>query len=313
MATKKRGLGKNLNALLFDALDEEPFTLPATDLQEHSGKIERLDLQPQELLVHQLQPGKYQPRRDIAPAELESLADSVRAQGVIQPIIVRPLNINSPLGDLQFEIIAGERRWRAAQSAGLEKVPVVVRDVSDQSAMVMALIENIQREDLNPMEEARAFERLSKEFSLTHVQISETVGKSRTAITNSLRLLTLSEEIKVFLEQGHLDVGHAKVLLSLKESQQLQVAKTIIEKGLSVRETERLVAQVQKPQSNSSASNRSKPMDPDIVRLQNALSDKLGAPTRLVHSHHGKGKIVIHYNSLDELDGVLAHLDPSLV
>lgn len=313
MVTKKRGLGKNLNALLFDTLGEENFKLSTSDsLDNSSFDSETLNLNTQELSFAQLQPGKYQPRREISPTELESLADSIRAQGIIQPIVVRALNEKGKDGLSQFEIIAGERRWRAAQLVGLEKVPVVIRDVSDQAAMCMALIENIQRENLNPIEEAFAFERLAKEFSLTHIQISEIVGKSRAAITNSLRLLTLNEEIKKFLEQRLLDVGHAKVLLTLREAQQLQIAKIVVEKGLSVRETECLVAEAQKPKGEKIARS-SKHLDPDIVRLQNALSDKLGAPTRLVHSQQGKGKIVIHYNSLDELDGVLAHLDPSLV
>lgn len=308
MAIKKRGLGKNLNALLFTALGEESLT-PADELKVQDAAKPPSDTENfiQELLVHQLQPGQYQPRQLIASEELESLAASVRAQGIIQPILVRPLMDN------RFEIIAGERRWRAAQLAGLDKVPVVVRKVADQNAMAMALIENIQREDLNPLEEALAFERLAKEFSLTHAQISEIVGKSRTAITNSLRLLTLGDAVKLLLKQGALEVGHAKVLLMLKEPKQSHIAKIVVDKSLSVRETERLVMQSQNTRSGEGLKLKAKPRDPDIVRLQNALSDKLGAQTQLIHNQQGKGKIVIHYNSLDELDGVLAHLDPSLV
>lgn len=320
MTTKKRGLGKSLNALLFDPLNNED-ELNTTNLgskQEGNDALERCIASLsthktviESLDVHQLQPGKYQPRREINPIDLEPLADSIRAQGIIQPVVVRPISDRAQGPDGKYEIIAGERRWRAAQLAGLNVIPVVVRNVSDQIAMAMALIENIQREDLNPLEEAFAFERLAKEFSLTHGQVAEMVGKSRTTITNSLRLLTLGEDLKLWLERGDLEVGHAKVLLTLKDPLQSQVARSVVEKGLSVRETERMIVNLQNGSSEKAGFSKSKNIDPDIVRLQNSLSDKLGATTQIVHSNHGKGKIVIHYNSLDELDGVLVHLDPS--
>jgi len=321
MAIKKRGLGKSLNALLFNPLNSEEEAADnavTTQLKGDSAIPEDLighvtnKLHIETLDVHQLQPGKYQPRREINLIDLEPLADSIRTQGVIQPVVVRPIGDCSQGINCKFEIIAGERRWRAAQLAGLTAIPVVVRDVSDQAAMAMALIENIQREDLNPLEEAYAFERLTKEFSLTHAQVAELVGKSRTSITNSLRLLTLGDDLKLWLERGDLEVGHAKVLLTLRDPLQAQVAKAVVEKGLSVRETERMIVSLQNLRTHKPSLSKSKHLDPDIVRLQNSLSDKLGATTLIVHSNLGKGKIVIHYNSLDELDGVLVHLDPSL-
>jgi ParB family chromosome partitioning protein len=320
MAIKKRGLGKSLNALLFDPFsNEDDIDTGRAELENGGNRVLDKTLAssiPKTVIdtleVHQLQPGKYQPRREINPVDLESLADSIRAQGVIQPIVVRPLSAKTQGPDAQYEIIAGERRWRAAQLAGLSCVPVVLRNVSDQVAMAMALIENIQREDLNPLEEACAFERLAKEFNLTHGQVAEMVGKSRTTVTNSLRLLTLGEDLKLWLERGDLEVGHAKVLLTVKDPLQTQLARTVVEKGLSVRETERMILNLQNGRSEKLGSTKSKNLDPDIVRLQNSLSDKLGATTQIVHSNLGKGKIVIHYNSLDELDGVLIHLDPSL-
>ncbi len=321
MAIKKRGLGKSLNALLFDPLsNEDEIETSSVSAKKEDKKAEgdKSSAGPslnkttiETLAVQQLQPGKYQPRRDINPIDLESLADSIRAQGLIQPIVVRPLNAKTPSPQTKYEIIAGERRWRAAQLAGLTEVPVVLRNVSDQVAMAMALIENIQREDLNPLEEARAYERLAKEFDLTHGQVAEMVGKSRTTITNSLRLLTLGNDLKSWLERGDLEVGHAKVLLTLKDPLQTQIARAVVEKGLSVRETERMIVNLQNGSSEKAALGKSKNIDPDIIRLQKTLSDKLGASTQIVHSNVGKGKIIIHYNSLDELDGVLIHLDPS--
>ena len=299
MATKKRGLGKNFNALLFDTLGREDIPITPNPSTANAQHIHTLALT-------QLQPGKYQPRREMNAMDLEALADSVRAQGVIQPVIVRHVVDDS------FEIIAGERRFRAAKLAGLESIPVVIRDVSDQTAMAMALIENIQREDLSPLEEAHAFERLAKEFTLTHAKVAEMVGKSRASVSNSVRLLNLNAELQSLLEQGDIEVGHAKLLLTLKDPLQAKIAKMVVEKGLSVRETERVIANLEPVRSNGSSSHKGKHLDPDIVRLQNSLSDKLGAPIQIVHSVQGKGKIVIHYSSLDELDGVLAHLDPTL-
>lgn len=252
-----------------------------------------------ELEVQQLSPGKYQPRRHIVQPELEQLAESIRSQGVIQPILVRKFGKG-------YEIIAGERRWRAAQIAGLSKVPVIIKEVTDRQAMIIALIENIQRSDLNPLEEARALERLAKDFGLTHAAVAEAVGKSRVTVTNILRLLVLSDEVKAFLEKGLLEVGHAKVLLALTTQEQNNVAKTIVAKKLSVRQTEQLVAGLHNRASKSS--KRLPAIDPDIRRLQNSLSEKLGAVVELQHGQQGKGKIVISYNSLAELDGILDHI-----
>lgn len=269
--------------------------------QEVKGSIEEKKSGLLELEVTQLQPGRYQPRHSMDETQLEQLADSIRSQGIIQPILVRKIKAD------KYEIIAGERRWRAAQKAGLQRVPVVVKEVSDEKAMAMALIENIQREDLNALEEAHALERLSKEFGLTHEQVAEAVGKSRTTVTNLLRLLTLTEDVKRLLEKGKLAFGHAKVLLGLKSHQQNQAARVIIDKELSVRETEQLVARFTETVSKSKAIKK-EVMDPDVKRLQNTLSEKLGATVEIQHKQ-GKGRVLIHYNSLEELEGILEHLE----
>ena len=291
----KRGLGKGLDALLMGTKTPTEPSLTAEPIQQptQGGLLE--------LSITSLVPGRYQPRREMQANELEALAESIRAQGIIQPLIVRPFEKNT------YEIIAGERRWRAAQLAGLEKVPVVVKNVGDEAAMVMALIENIQRADLNPLEEALAFDRLAKEFGLTHIQVAEAVGKSRTVITNSLRLLTLSDDVKLYLEQREIEVGHAKVLLGLRGHLQSKIARLVVQKGLSVRETERLVGQAAEGSSEGNSTKRF--VDPDIRQLQQNLSDKLGARLEIAHSQQGKGKIVIHYNNLDELDGILGHIN----
>ncbi len=292
-------LGKGLEALLGAA---RAIPLP----ERESAKVVHQNAL--ELSLKQLSPGRYQPRRIIHEAELETLANSIRTQGIIQPILVRKT------GEDHYEIIAGERRWRAAQMAGLTAVPVVIKEVSDENAMAIALIENIQRENLNPLEEALALERLSKEFHLTHQQVAEAVGKSRAVISNLLRLLTLPETIKTYLEQSRLDVGHAKVLLGLSGKAQLEAAEMVVHKGLSVRETERLVEQLlaKTNATESGIKTRSSQYvvskDPDVQRLENSLSEKLGAAVEIVHSHNGKGRIVIQYNNLEELDGILAHI-----
>jgi ParB family chromosome partitioning protein len=244
--------------------------------------------------------GRYQPRVDMHPDSLEDLANSIKAQGVVQPIVVKPA------GNGGYEIIAGERRWRAAQLAGLQEIPAVVRDVPDQTAMAMALIENIQREDLNPMEEANALQRLIREFQLTHQEVAEAVGRSRAAVSNLLRLLELNDDVKRLVEQGQLEMGHARALLVLKDAAQTAAARSVVEKGLSVRETERLV----KRWSVNPGGERpaAAVLDPDIRRLQDDLSEKLGAGVQFRHTSKGRGKLVISYNSLDELDGILAHI-----
>jgi ParB family transcriptional regulator, chromosome partitioning protein len=293
MAAKKRGLGKGLDALLGNSGSYE--ATPATvEEAAADGLLKNLP-------VDILQRGVYQPRVDMHPDTLEELANSIRAQGVVQPIVVRPV-----AGD-RYEIIAGERRWRAAQLAGLHEIPAVVRDVPDQAAMAMALIENIQREGLNPMEEATALHRLIEEFGLTHQQTADAVGRSRAAVSNLLRLLSLAEPVKRMLEQGELEMGHARALLALEGEQQIKVAQQVAAKGMSVRETERLVKHtLEQPQGKSAKPTQTQ--DPDVRRLEQDLGEKLGARVAVQHGSQGKGKLVIQYNSLDELDGILDHI-----
>ncbi|MCX4026788.1 ParB/RepB/Spo0J family partition protein [Endozoicomonas sp. SM1973] len=288
MATKKRGLGRGLDALLGSATAT---TVVETGNEQNS----QLD----ELPVEWIQRGRYQPRRDMHPEALEELASSIKAQGVMQPIVVRPIGQN------KYEIIAGERRWRATQLAGLEKIPAVIREVPDEAAIAMALIENIQREDLNPIEEAMALHRLQQEFGLTQQQVADAVGKSRATITNLLRLMTLADDVKTMLEHGDLEMGHARAILTLTKTQQLVAAKTIVAKGLSVRQTEALVRHMQ---AEAETTKPEQKIDPDIKQLEDELGDKLGTEVLIQHSAKGKGKLVIKYNNLDELDGVLAHI-----
>jgi len=293
MAVKKRGLGKGLGALLTAAA-------PA-DYQAETGLQVRTEAALLDLPVETLAPGRYQPRKTIHDEELQSLADSIRAQGILQPIVVRPLS------ETQYEIIAGERRWRAAKLAGLHTVPALIKAVHDEAALAMALIENIQRENLSALEEAYALERLAKEFNLTHAEVGESVGRSRAGISNLLRLLSLNEDVQKLLEQGGLEVGHAKVLLALKGSEQSEVAKKAASEGWSVRELEEWLAD-DAPEYAASASASKLPMDPDVRRLLTSLSDKLGAKLRIVHRANGKGRLVIQYNSLEELDGIISHI-----
>lgn len=291
MATKKRGLGRGLDALLGGAASPTT-TAPAG---EANG-----DASLRSLPVDVIQRGKYQPRSDMKNDTLSELADSIRAQGVVQPIVVRPI------GGGRYEIIAGERRWRAAQMAELHEVPVVVRDVPDEAAIAMALIENIQRENLNPLEEARALKRLIDEFDLTHEGAAEAVGRSRAAVSNLLRLLELNEDVKDLLEGGGLEMGHARALLALRGGLQSETAARVVAKGLSVRETEALV---RKTQNELDSPGKPAPKaDPDIQRFETKLSETLGAKVNIQHGNKGKGKLTIHYNSMDELDGILAHI-----
>ena len=289
MATKKRGLGRGLDALLGGST--------AATLEEEAVKVDSRELQ--HLPLELIQRGKYQPRRDMDPAALEELASSIKAQGVMQPIVVRPI------GGGRFEIIAGERRWRASQQAGLDKIPAMVREVPDEAAIAMALIENIQREDLNPIEEAVALQRLQQEFELTQQQVADAVGKSRVTITNLLRLIALPDEIKTLLSHGDLEMGHARALLGLPLEQQVDGARHVVARGLTVRQTEALVRQwlnaKEKPVEKAK-------VDPDINRLEQRLAEKLGAPVQIKHGQKGKGQLVIRYSSLDELQGVLAHI-----
>lgn len=288
MAAKKRGLGRGLDALLGGSM------AAVADAADVRGTELR------EIPVDLLQPGKYQPRTDMHPESLEELANSIKAQGVVQPIVIRPI------GGGRYEIIAGERRWRAAQIAGLHEIPAVVRDVPDEAAVAMALIENIQREDLNPIEEAVALQRLIDEFEMTHQQAAGAVGRSRAAVSNLLRLLTLNEDVRKMLEHGDLEMGHARALLALQGRAQSEAAREVATRGYSVRETEQLVRRLGEPPAQGKKASPSP--DPDIRRLQEELSGKLSAKVLFQHAARGNGKLVIHYNSLDELDGILQRI-----
>ncbi len=283
--TQKRGLGRGLSDL---GLNELLTEIDDTSLADSKTELKKLT-------IDVIQPGHYQARRQMGKDALEELANSIRAQGIIQPIVVQPVG-------QRYEIIAGERRWRAAQLAGLKEVPAVIRHITDEAAVTMSLIENIQRQNLNAIEEAAALQRLLDEFKMTHEEIAEAVGKSRTSVTNSLRLLKLNPDVKALLEQGHLDMGHARALLALEGFQQSGAANIIVNRALSVRETEKLIQHWQS--ENKSSANRPA-MDPDVARLQHHLSDKLGATVTIRHGAKGKGKLIIHYNSADELEGIL--------
>jgi ParB family chromosome partitioning protein len=296
MAAKKRGLGRGLDALLGSATKADG----ESPEQGAAAGSETLSSLPVDLIER----GRYQPRRDFNPDSLQELADSIAAQGVVQPIVVRPI------AGGRYEIIAGERRWRATQQAGLGEIPVVIKDVPDQTAMAMGLIENIQRDDLNPLEEATALHRLLNEFELTHQQIAQAVGKSRTTVTNLLRLLDLNDDVKRLIEERRLEMGHARALLGLKEQLQSEAARKVVAQGLSVRETEKLVRRLQGEEVPDGSSAKPAPKeDPDVLRLESDLTDKLGARVKVQQGSGGKGKLVISYNSLDELDGILEHIN----
>jgi len=289
MSAKKRGLGKGLGALMGDMA-----------VKEHAKDSV------QDLPVEYLQRGKYQPRKDMDPGRLQELADSIRAQGIIQPIIVREIGYN------RYEIIAGERRWRAGQLAGIAEVPVVIKDIEDRAAMAIALIENIQREDLNPLEEAEALLRLVAEFELTHQQVAEAVGRSRATVTNLLRLNELEGAVKVFLISRQMGMGHARALLSLSAEKQILLATKVAEEGLSVRVTEALVRKVQKAAEEGEGAAeqaKEKVFDQDALRLQEAITDLLGAKTTIKHKRNGQGSVVIDYSNLDELDGIVSRFN----
>lgn len=285
MSAKKRGLGRGLDALLATSQSTQASAEPA------GSELNKLP-------IEWLSPGKYQPRKDMSPEALEDLASSIRSQGVIQPVVVRQT------GDNQYEIIAGERRWRAAQLAGLDVIPCLIKDVPDESAVAIALIENIQREDLNAMEEAQALDRLMIEFALTHQEVAEAVGKSRTTVTNLLRLNKLNDDVKKLVEYGDIEMGHARALLSLEGEQQSEAAQHVSGKGLTVRDTEKLVKKMLEP----AAPKPEKKVDPDVARLATRLSENVGAPVTIDHNAKGKGKMTINFASLDELDGILTKL-----
>ncbi|MBT8131465.1 MAG: ParB/RepB/Spo0J family partition protein [Gammaproteobacteria bacterium] len=288
MAAKRKGLGRGLDVLL---------STPAVDTgNKTQGDLLSID-------IDLLEPGQYQPRVDMRQETLAELASSITAQGVVQPIVIRPVGKK---GD-RYEIIAGERRWRAAQMAGLSQIPAVVRDISDAAAVAMALIENIQREDLNPLEEARALERLIDEFDMTHQGAADAVGRSRASVTNLLRLLDLDDAVAVMVEHREIEMGHARALLGLSGKAQLAAAREVASRGLSVRETERLVKKLQ-GKKNSKGKARKASVDPDVQRLENELSERLGAAVSIRHESSGKGALEIRYHSLDELEGILQRI-----
>jgi len=306
VAKKKRGLGRGLDALLASSRADAVPTVSG-DAPDTSGPEEQAVAAPgvqselRHLPVEWVQPGRYQPRRDIQPEALEELAASIKAQGLMQPIVVRPL----PGQTDRFEIIAGERRWRATQLAQLDKVPALVRDVPDEAAIAMALIENIQREDLNPMEEAMALHRLQNEFELTQMEVAEAVGKNRATVANLLRLMNLNDDVKKMLEHGDIEMGHARALLGLSGDQQSTAANDVVSRALTVRQTEALVRNLQSGSGKKEADSRP---NPDVQRLERMLGEKLGARVAIQHSAKGKGKLVINYTNLDELDGIIAHI-----
>ncbi|MES2211803.1 MAG: ParB/RepB/Spo0J family partition protein [Pseudomonadota bacterium] len=291
----KRGLGKGLNELLSTsiAMQQEVAVAERPEQLKESG----LSLLPIDRIVA----SPFQPRRAMHSEGLEQLAESIRAQGVLQPVVVRIKPMETPV---QYELIAGERRLRAAQLAGLTQIPAIIRNVSDETAMAIALIENIQRENLNPIDEAKGLARLSDEMGLTHLEVAEAVGKSRSSITNLLRLLSLNEDVQLALENGEIELGHAKSLMALKGPIQSQVARAVIRRAMSVRETDRIVQRLLDPENSK---RRQAGVDPNIRRLENDLADKLGAPVAIRHSQKGKGTVVIHYNDADELQGILEH------
>jgi ParB family chromosome partitioning protein len=291
MSAKKKRLGRGLDVLL-----SKPAAETAVKSEDGLRQI------PLELL----QRGQYQPRVDIRKDTLEDLAGSIRAQGVVQPIVARPLPAVD--GVKRYEIVAGERRWRAAQMAGLDTIPAVVKEIPDEAAIAMALIENIQRENLNPLEEARALARLIDDFGLTHADAAEAVGRSRAAVSNLLRLRELSERVKPLLESRQLEMGHARALLGIADpAQQYDAARQVVKKGLSVRETERLVRRMTEKASKPAAT-KPQAANADVRRLETEVAEKLGAKVHIEHTQKGAGRLVIRYNSLDELDGILRHI-----
>lgn len=315
MSQKKPVLGRNLNALLGAHLSRPVAPMSATNPAGADGAAVEsppapLAEQLARLPLDLLQRGRYQPRVDMRPETLQELADSIKAQGVVQPIIVRPIGVaGSGAISQRYEIVAGERRWRAAQLAGLSEIPAIVRAVPDETAVAVALIENIQRENLNALEEARALERLIGEFELTHQEAAEAIGRSRAAVSNLLRLLELAPEVGTLLERREIEMGHARALLGLtNRKQQMEVAGLVAKKGLSVRETEALVRRMQQPAASRGDGADSAARDPNVQKLEQDLADKLGAKVAIRHAASGKGKLVVNYNSLDELDGILAHI-----
>jgi ParB family transcriptional regulator, chromosome partitioning protein len=282
---KPKGLGRGLDALL------------ANDIETASGSDALFMLN-----VAQLQPGKYQPRSYMDDAAMQTLADSIKTQGIMQPILVREISVD------KYEIIAGERRWRASQIAGLAEVPVLVREIADESALAMALIENIQRENLNPLEEAQGIKRLIDEFAMTHEKAAEAVGRSRVAVSNLLRLLSLSAPVQELLMQNKLDMGHARALIGLDAAQQIMLANKVVHQDLSVREVEKFVQQLIQQKQNIKNKQVKTNTNQDLQRLQETLAEQLGMSVSIQHQENGKGKLVIQYQNLDELDHLFKRL-----
>ena len=312
MRTKRTSLGRGLGDLglseLLGDLNAPTVAVapPPTITIEQEAAItpaKPMGAELKSLPVDRLQAGRYQPRKTFDETALQELANSIKSQGIIQPIVVRPMNNG-------YEIIAGERRWRAAQLAGLHDVPVIVKDLTDEAALAMSLIENIQRKDLNVIEEAEALDRLIREFDLTHQELADAVGKSRVGITNLLRLLKLNSDVRLLVETGQIEMGHARALLGLEGMEQSKVAQSIAAKGLSVRQSEILIRRIHdiKSAASQGADADLKP-DPDVLRLQTELAEKLGAHIQIQHTAKGKGRLLIHYNSLEELQGILEHIE----
>lgn len=303
--TDKKKLGRGLDALLSTGSTETMASLLGRPRDRSAAAVTApqaaKDGDLRHIPIDLVQRGKYQPRTDMHEEALEELANSIRRQGVMQPIVVRPISSD------KYEIIAGERRWRASQIAGLDTIPAIIKPVSDEAAIAMSLIENIQREDLNPIEEAMALKRLQDEFELTQQEVADAVGKSRATVTNLMRLIGLSIDVRRMLEHGDLEMGHARALLSLPDIQQSQTARAVVGRGLSVRQTEALVRRL--IASGGDTSKIKQLIDPDIKNLEESLADKLGAKILIQHTAKGKGKLIVKYNSLDELDGILSHIN----
>ncbi len=298
MSGKRKGLGRGLDALLGGSME----TSSSAGGDHESGGASGSEGDLKNLPVEFLQRGQFQPRRDMHPEALEELADSIRNQGIMQPIVVRPV------GEQRYEIIAGERRWRAAQMAGLDQVPTLIKDVPDEAAIAMALIENIQREDLNPIEEAGALMRLQKDFGLTQQEVASAVGKSRATVANLMRLLALEEDTRLLLERGDIEMGHARALLSLEGDRQVEAARTVAGKGLTVRQTEALVTRLLKEGGAPRPARKSA----DILNLQERVAEQVGLPVSVQHSASGKGKVSFNYSKLEELEGLLERLNVKL-
>ena len=299
MATKKRRLGRGLDSLL--SANEELQEPAQTSEPQSPGETEPRGETLASVPIDMIERGRYQPRRVIDDASIEEVADSIRQQGLMQPIVLRPL-----AGENRYEIIAGERRWRACQKVGLSDIPAIIKDIPDDAAIAMAIIENIQRENLNPMEEALALQRLKEEFNLTHDDVAKAVGKSRSAVTNLMRLSSLQEPVRVLLENGDLEMGHARALLTLTDMAQVRAAREVVEKELTVRQAEALVKTLQSEPATKAPKKKAK--SADIKSLENDLSEKLGTSVSIDEGRGGKGKLVINYASHDILEGILKHI-----